>query len=203
MEITNHLTKKGLRDYQLVISARETGDQKAYAQLMEYYRNPLYFMLLKMTNNPSDADDLTIEAFGKAFKKINQYTPEYAFSTWLFKIASNNCIDFIRRKKKNTFSLNNDFDDSKESYNLVNKIPSKALDPEEKIIKKQKIKMMREVVERLKPHYRTLIELRYFKEYSYEEIATELNLPLGTVKAQLFRAREFLYNIMKNDKEKI
>ena len=203
MEITNHLTKKGLRDYQLVISARETGDQKAYAQLMEYYRNPLYFMLLKMTNNPSDADDLTIEAFGKAFKKINQYTPEYAFSTWLFKIASNNCIDFIRKKKKNTFSLNNDFDDSKESYNLVNKIPSKALDPEEKIIKKQKIKMMREVVERLKPHYRTLIELRYFKEYSYEEIATELNLPLGTVKAQLFRAREFLYNIMKNDKEKI
>lgn len=203
MEITNHLTKKGLRDYQLVISARKTGNQKAYAQLMEYYRNPLYFMLLKMTNNPSDADDLTIEAFGKAFKKINQYTPEYAFSTWLFKIASNNCIDFIRRKKKNTFSLNNNFDDSKESYNLVNKIPSKALDPEEKIIKKQKIKMMREVVERLKPHYRTLIELRYFKEYSYEEIATELNLPLGTVKAQLFRAREFLYNIMKNDKEKI
>lgn len=203
MEITNHLTKKGLRDYQLVISARKTGNQKAYAQLMEYYRNPLYFMLLKMTNNPSDADDLTIEAFGKAFKKINQYTPEYAFSTWLFKIASNNCIDFIRRKKKNTFSLNNNFYDSKESYNLVNKIPSKALDPEEKIIKKQKIKMMREVVERLKPHYRTLIELRYFKEYSYEEIATELNLPLGTVKAQLFRAREFLYNIMKNDKEKI
>lgn len=203
MEITNHLTKKGLRDYQLVISARKTGNQKAYAQLMEYYRNPLYFMLLKMTNNPSDADDLTIEAFGKAFKKINQYTPEYAFSTWLFKIASNNCIDFIRRKKKNTFSLNNNFDDSKESYNLVNKIPSKTLDPEEKIIKKQKIKMMREVVERLKPHYRTLIELRYFKEYSYEEIATELNLPLGTVKAQLFRAREFLYNIMKNDKEKI
>ncbi|MCD4772661.1 MAG: sigma-70 family RNA polymerase sigma factor [Bacteroidales bacterium] len=201
--ITNHLTKKGLRDYKLVISARETGDQKAYANLMEYYRNPLYFMLLKMTNNASDADDLTIEAFGKAFKKIHQYTPDYAFSTWLFKIASNNCIDFIRKKKKHTFSLNSDFEDNEDSYNLVNKIPSKALDPEEKIIKKQKIKMMHEVVERLKPHYRTLIELRYFKEYSYEEIATKLDLPLGTVKAQLFRAREFLYNIMKNDKEKI
>lgn len=203
MEITKHLTKKGIRDYRLVISARETGNQKAYAELMEYYRNPLYFMLLKMTNNPNDADDLTIEAFGKAFKKINQYTPEFAFSTWLFKIASNNCIDFIRKKKKHTFSLDNDFDNSEDSHSLVNKIPSKTLDPEEKIIEKQKIKLMRNVVERLKPHYRTMIELRYFKEYSYEEIATELNLPLGTVKAQLFRAREFLYNIIKNDKEKI
>jgi len=203
MEVKNNLTKKGIRDYELVLSARETGNQKAYAQLMEYYRNSLYFMLLKMTNNPSDADDLTIEAFGKAFKKINQYTPEYAFSTWLFKIASNNCIDFIRRKKKTVFSMNNDFNDMHESNNIVDKIPSLTLDPEEKIIKKQKIKMMRDVVERLKPHYRTLIELRYFKEYSYEEIANELDLPLGTVKAKLFRAREFLYNIIKNDKEKI
>ena len=203
MEVKNNLTKKGIRDFELVLSARETGNQKAYAQLMEYYRNSLYFMLLKMTNNPSDADDLTIEAFGKAFKKINQYTPEYAFSTWLFKIASNNCIDFIRRKKKTVFSMNNDFNDMHESNNIVDKIPSLTLDPEEKIIKKQKIKMMRDVVERLKPHYRTLIELRYFKEYSYEEIANELNLPLGTVKAKLFRAREFLYNIIKNDKEKI
>ena len=201
--IKNNLTTKGIRDYELVISARETGNQKAYAQLMEYYRNPLYFMLLKMTNNPNDADDLTIEAFGKAFKKIEQYTPDYAFSTWLFKIASNNCIDFIRKKKKNSFSLDNDFVNDNERNNLVNKIPSKTLDPEEKIIKKQKIKLMREVVERLKPHYRTLIELRYFKEYSYEEIANELNLPLGTVKAKLFRARELLYNIVKNDKEKI
>jgi len=203
MEVKNNLTKKGIRDFELVLSARETGNQKAYAQLMEYYRNSLYFMLLKMTNNPSDADDLTIEAFGKAFKKINQYTPEYAFSTWLFKIASNNCIDFIRRKKKTVFSMNNDFNDMHKSNNIVDRIPSLTLDPEEKIIKKQKIKMMRDVVERLKPHYRTLIELRYFKEYSYEEIANELNLPLGTVKAKLFRAREFLYNIIKNDKEKI
>jgi len=203
MEVKNNLTKKGIRDFELVLSARETGNQKAYAQLMEYYRNSLYFMLLKMTNNPSDADDLTIEAFGKAFKKINQYTPEYAFSTWLFKIASNNCIDFIRRKKKTVFSMNNDFNDMHKSNNIVDRIPSLTLDPEEKIIKKQKIKMMRDVVERLKPHYRTLIELRYFKEYSYEEIANELDLPLGTVKAKLFRAREFLYNIIKNDKEKI
>ena len=70
---------------------------------MDRYRDSIYFMLLKMVNNKDDAEDLTIEAFGKAFKKLHQYTPNYAFSTWLFKIASNNCIDFIRKKKKNTF----------------------------------------------------------------------------------------------------
>jgi RNA polymerase sigma-70 factor (ECF subfamily) len=160
-------------------------------------------MLLKMTNNPHDAEDLTIEAFGKAFKKLHQYTPDYAFSTWLFKIASNNCIDFIRKKKKYTFSMDQNFDDDESGTELASKIPAETLDPEEEMVKKQKIKLMHEVVEKLKPHYRTLIELRYFKEFSYDEIAQELNLPLGTVKAQLFRAREFLYQILKNSKEKI
>jgi RNA polymerase sigma-70 factor (ECF subfamily) len=202
MEVTTHLTDKGVRDFKLVQRAIDVGDQKAYAELMKNYRDSLYFMLLKMTNNPHDAEDLTIEAFGKAFKKLHQYTPDYAFSTWLFKIASNNCIDFIRKKKKYTFSIDHGLDDEL-GTELANRIPAEDLDPEEELVKKQKIKLMREVVERLKPHYRTLIELRYFSEFSYEEIAVELNLPLGTVKAQLFRAREFLYQILKNSKEKI
>jgi len=201
MEVT-HLTEKALRDYKLVQLAIGDGDQKAYAELMKNYRDSLYFMLLKMTNNPHDAEDLTIEAFGKAFKKLHQYTPDYAFSTWLFKIASNNCIDFIRKKKKYTFSIDQNFDDE-QGTELANKIPAQTLNPEEELVKLQKIKLMHEVVDKLKPHYRTLIELRYFKEFSYDEIATELNLPLGTVKAQLFRAREFLYQILKNSKEKI
>jgi RNA polymerase sigma-70 factor (ECF subfamily) len=197
MEVNPNLTDKALRDYHLVQAAIKEGDQKAYAALMNNYRDSLYFMLLKMTNNANDADDLTIEAFGKAFKNLAQYTPDYAFSTWLFKIASNNCIDFMRKKKKRTFSMNNtaDGDDGQE---LATIIPSDTLDPEENVMKKEKVRMMREIVEKLKPHYRKLIELRYFKEYSYEEIAEELNLPLGTVKAQLFRAREFISNIMRN-----
>jgi len=202
MEVATHLTEKALRDYRLVKLAIDDGDQKAYAELMGNYRDSLYFMLLKMTNNPHDAEDLTIEAFGKAFKKLHQYTPDYAFSTWLFKIASNNCIDFIRKKKKYTFSIDQNYDDE-DGTEMASRIPSQTLNPEEEIVKQQKIKLMREVVEKLKPHYRTLIELRYFKEYSYDEIAEELNLPLGTVKAQLFRAREFLYQILKNSKDKI
>ncbi len=202
MEITANLTKKALRDYKLVERAIGQGDQKAYAELMDNYRDSLYFMLLKMTNNPHDAEDLTIEAFGKAFKKLHQYTPDYAFSTWLFKIASNNCIDFIRKKKKYTFSIDQNFDDE-EGSEMASRIPSQTLDPEGEMVKKQKIKLMHEVVDKLKPHYRTLIELRYFKEFSYDEIAQELNLPLGTVKAQLFRAREFLYQILKNSRDRI
>jgi RNA polymerase sigma factor (sigma-70 family) len=203
MELGHNLSDKAKHDYVLVLRAINEKDQKAYAELMSRYRDSIFYMLLKMVNNKDDADDLTIEAFGKAFNRLHQYAPSYAFSTWLFKIASNNCIDFIRRKKNNaTFSIDKPFD-SGEGDELSIDLKSENPDPEEKIIRKQKVKMMHEVVEKLKPRYRKLVELRYFQELSYEEIAVELDLPLGTVKAQLFRAREFLFNIMKNTQEGI
>lgn len=194
MEVNNNLSEKAQRDFLLVQKATQ-GDQKAYTELMDRYRDAIYFMLLKMVNNSSDAEDLTIEAFGKAFKNIDQYTPNYAFSTWLFKIATNNCIDFIRKKKANTISLDQaDEEEDKAPTDIM----APVLDPEETLIKDQKLKLMRSIVSRLKPRYRKLIELRYFKEYSYDEISEELELPIGTVKAQLFRARELLFNILKH-----
>ncbi|MBN1950160.1 MAG: sigma-70 family RNA polymerase sigma factor [Bacteroidales bacterium] len=199
MEVNTNLSEKAQKDFALVQQATR-GDQKAYAELMGRYRDAIYYMLLKMVNNSSDAEDLTIEAFGKAFKNIQQYTPNYAFSTWLFKIATNNCIDFIRKRKATTISLDqNDDDPDKSSPDIM----APNLDPEEEMIKDQKQKMMRDIVSKLKPRYRKLIELRYFKEYSYEEIAEELELPIGTVKAQLFRARELLYNILKHTSKTI
>ena len=201
-KINPNLSDKALKDYNLVKKAIDMGDQKAYAELMSRYKDSIYFMLLKMVNNRDDADDLTIEAFGKAFKNIRQYTPDYAFSTWLFKIATNNCIDFIRKKRKQTFSIDKGIE-TDDGGELNIDIKSNQPDPEENLMKKQKVLMMRDVVERLKPRYRKLVELRYFQERSYEEIAEELNLPLGTVKAQLFRAREFLYQIMKNSEHKL
>ena len=194
MEVNVNLSEKAQRDYMLVQRATE-GDQRAYAELMGRYRDAIYYMLLKMVNNASDAEDLTIEAFGKAFKNITQYAPNYAFSTWLFKIATNNCIDFIRKKKASHVSL--DHTDA-EHEKATKDIQAPVLDPEETLINEQKIKLMRSLVAKLKPRYRKLIELRYFNELSYEEIAEELELPIGTVKAQLFRARELLYNILKN-----
>jgi len=199
MELGENLSDKAQHDYKLVLSAIN-GDQKSYAELLDRYRDAIYFMLLKMVNNSSDAEDLTIEAFGKAFKNINQYAPNYAFSTWLFKIASNNCIDFIRKKKADLVSLDHNHH---EHDTPSTTIKASTTDPEENLINKQKVKMMRAVVLKLKPRYRRLIELRYFKEYSYEEIAEELELPIGTVKAQLFRARELLFSILKHTQSKM
>ncbi len=194
MEVSPNLSEKARHDYDLVLKAKN-GDQKAYAELLGRYRDAIYFMLLKMVNNPSDAEDLTIEAFGKAFKSIEQYAPNFAFSTWLFKIATNNCIDYMRKKKSAPLSIETHGDDQEDpSHN----IQCENLDPEEAMINHQKMKLMVDIVSKLKPRYRKLIELRYFKEYSYEEIAQELDLPLGTVKAQLFRARDLLFNVLNN-----
>ena len=188
MEFIAHLSEKGHYDYHLVQTALHEKDQKAYAELMDRYREPIYFMLLKMVNNKDDADDLTIEAFGKAFKRMHQYTPQFAFSTWLFKIASNNCIDFIRKKRIRAISIDQGFT-SEDGDTIEISIKDAVLDPAEAMQKEERIKKMREIVEKLKPRYRKLVEMRYFDEMAYEEIAEELDLPLGTVKAQLFRAR--------------
>ncbi len=200
--MSEHLSDKARHDYDLVQRALTDKDQQAYAELMDRYRESIYFMLLKMVNNKDDAEDLTIEAFGKAFKRLAQYTPQFAFSTWLFKIASNNGIDFIRKKRIRALSLDSGFR-NEDGDTMEIAVTDDQPDPIEALERQERLKIMREVVTRLKPRYRQLIELRYFEEYSYEEIAEELDLPLGTVKAQLFRARDFLYQILKNTKDRI
>jgi RNA polymerase sigma factor (sigma-70 family) len=197
----DHLSDKAKFDLVLVEAAKK-GDQMAYADLMERYRESIYFMMLKMVKDSDDADDLTIEAFGKAFNRLGQYSPNFAFSTWLFKIASNNCIDFIRKKRIKVTSMdtgvvNNNGD--------VMRIDAKStnLNPEETVMKGQRVVHLRLLVSKLKPKYRELVEKRYFQELSYEEIATEMNLPLGTVKAQLFRARDFLASMAEKTKDSI
>lgn len=192
MEIIHGLSDKAKNDLLLVQEARR-GNEKAFASLMNRYRDSIYFMLLKMVNNSSDAEDLTIEAFGKAFRSLDSYTPKFAFSTWLFKIATNNCIDFIRKKQL----APNPFDYLQDNLdNATVNIQSDMPDPEELLINHQKIAALKDIVSQLKPRYKSLIELRYYKEYSYEEISSELNLPIGTVKAQLYRAKTLLYNIL-------
>jgi len=202
MELNSHLSPKAQADLLLVCKARDEKDEQAYAALMSKYRDSIFYMMFKMVKNSDDADDLTIEAFGKAFNRLHQYTPQYAFSTWLFRIATNNCIDFIRKKKMITFSIDQTRDDGEGGHMSFN-IRTTMLNPEEKFIQKQKIRIMREIVDQLKPRYRELVVLRYFREFSYDEIAEETNLPLGTVKAQLFRAREQLYDLMKQRKGSI
>ncbi|HAX94611.1 MAG TPA: RNA polymerase subunit sigma-24 [Bacteroidales bacterium] len=191
MEVINCISEKAQNDLILVEQAK-LGNEKAFSSLLNRYRDSIYFMILKMVNNPSDAEDLTIEAFGKAFRFIDSFTPEFAFSTWLFRIATNNCIDFIRKKQLSPSPIDQIQEDID---NMTVNIQSDLPDPEERLINDQKIAVLREIVGQMKPRYRRLIELRYFKEYSYEEIASEMKLPIGTVKAQLFRAKSLLFNI--------
>lgn len=195
MELNPELSDKAQYDFSLVEAAL-TGEEKAFAKLMSRYKDAIYFMLLKMVNNKNDAEDLTLEAFGKAFKNLHQYSPNYAFSTWLFKIATNNCIDFLRKRRGVYVSIENNLENGDNDAPI--KLRSTEPDPEEKLIRIQKAILMRKIVHRLKPRYRILVELRYFREFSYEEIAKELNLPLGTVKAQLFRAREMLFKMIES-----
>ncbi len=203
MELNKNFSSKALEDFRLIDMAVQQKDQQAYADLMKRYRRPVYHMILKMVRNVDDAEDLTIEAFAKAFKNLARFKKDYTFSTWLFRIATNNAIDFIRKKKLDTMSLNTTFKDDDGASITIDVEDEKNLNPQEEAIKSQKIELVRIFVDKLPPKYQRLVKLRYFDELSYEEIAQELEAPLGTVKAQLHRARELMYDLVKDKKPHI
>jgi RNA polymerase sigma factor (sigma-70 family) len=199
MEVKKDFSDKAKYDFILVERAKNE-DQKAYAELLKRYRRPLYHLVLKMVRNQEDAEDLTIESFSKAFRNLAKFNADFTFSTWLFRIATNNCIDFLRRKKLSTTSIDNTFqDDGGDEMRM--EIKDKDLNPQDVAIREQKIELVRIIVNKLPEKYKLLIGLRYFEELSYEEIAVEIGAPLGTVKAQLHRARELLYDLVKDKKE--
>ncbi len=192
---------KALEDFKFIDMA-VAGDDKAYAKLLTRYKRPVYHMILKMVRNTDDAEDLMMESFSKAFRSLHRFKKDFTFSTWLFRIATNNTIDFIRKKKLNTLSIENTYtDDDGQSVSID--IQDRNNDPQEEAIKAQKEELMQVFVGMLPPKYQKLVRLRYFHELSYEEIAKELEAPLGTIKAQLHRARELMYDLIKNKKEHI
>ena len=200
-EVSKQFSEKALRDFKLVERAVK-GDERAFAELMKQYKKPVYHTILKMVKNTDDAEDLTLEAFTKAFKNIEKFKQDYTFSTWLFRIATNNTIDFIRKKKLNTFSLNRAYTNS-DGESVTMDVKDNSLNPQEEAIKGQKIELVRIFVTKLPPKYQRLVKMRYFDEFSYDEIAKTLEIPLGTVKAQLHRAKELLYDLVKNKKPHI
>jgi RNA polymerase sigma factor (sigma-70 family) len=199
MEVETGLSDKAQYDLKVIHRALN-GESRAYTELLNRYRDSVYYVMLRMVNNPSDAEDLTIEAFGKAFHNLAKYVPSHAFSTWLFRIATNNCIDFMRRKSQSPRPFDHDEGEEDEMEATV---ASDARGPDELMIDRETAASLIKIVKALKPRYRRLIELRYFEEYSYEEIATELSLPIGTVKARLFRAKVLIYNTVRNKHSEI
>ncbi|MBX2946450.1 MAG: sigma-70 family RNA polymerase sigma factor [Cyclobacteriaceae bacterium] len=201
-ELEGRFSSKALEDFRLIDEAVNSGDEQAFAKLMQRYKRPVYHMILKMVRNVDDAEDLTIESFAKAFKSLHRFKKDFTFSTWLFRIATNNTIDHIRKKKLNTLSISNTFtDDNGEGVSID--VEDENLNPQEEAIKAQKEELIQVFVDKLPPKYQKLVRLRYFNELSYEEIAAEIDAPLGTVKAQLHRARELMFDMVKNKRDHI
>lgn len=189
-------------DYKLVCAARDEGNHKAYADLMASYREPLYLLLLRMTHNTTMASDLTVETFSKAFLQLHRYSPTGTFSSWLFSIGVNTYIDYLRKRKLNTVSINSITRTSDGDF-IEYQIPSSQPNPEEMMIRMQRDAALKEIVDQLKEPYRQIIRLRYYEDLSYEDIAEQLKIPIGTVKVRLNRAKALLSSVIKERGDEI
>jgi RNA polymerase sigma factor (sigma-70 family) len=158
---------------------------------MDKYHDAIFNFIFRMVREREQVEDLTQEAFIKAFASLGSFNDEYAFSTWLYKIATNNSIDFIRKKKLQMFSIDKPIESKDSDFTF--ELPDDSYEP----VAGQKVAMLNEAIDRLPEKYRMVIRLRHVEERSYEEIARQLKLPIGTVKAHIFRARELLYKQLK------
>lgn len=176
------------------------GDERAYKKLVAKYERALYFHILKMIKNREQVDDLVQETFVKAFDNLNTYSTSYAFSTWLYRIATNHTIDYLRKKKLQTLSIDEPV--KTRDGDMQMQLEDESAGTDRNIIRKQRQKIVQEAIEELPKKYRKVIEMRHMEEKSYQEIADVLDLPLGTVKAHIFRARELLYKALKDKRDK-
>ena len=172
------------------------GDQDAFAWIMKKYKGPLQNLIYKMVSDKNEVEDLIQEVFIKVYNSLKNYSQEYAFSTWIYRIAINNTIDYLRKKKLETFSIHSDEeeDDDRPKY----EIPDTSYLADANIILEQRQQIINDAINSLPEKYKKVIELRHKEELSYEEISEILNLPIGTVKAHLFRARELLNKYLKD-----
>lgn len=189
-------TEKAKRDYILLRKALDHNDQQAYAELMRLYRDSIYYMLMRMVKNKDDAEDLTLMTFGKAFRYLDKYTPQYAFSTWLYRIALNNSIDFLRVKNNMPQYFEDDLYTSSATSIIDQSEDNLQRTPEDEVIDKQRLQLLRAAVSELPDRYRKVIELRYYEDLAYEEIAERLGLTLSNVKIQILRAKNMLSELM-------
>ncbi|MDR9399144.1 sigma-70 family RNA polymerase sigma factor [Salibacter sp.] len=195
-----HLNTKARADWELIQKAKD-GDEMAYDQLMSKYYHHVYMEVLTRVKRDEVARDLAIEALTKAFTQLHTYEPRFAFSTWLKRVTVNHTIDYLRKKQLNTTSIDEVI--KNEDGEMSIQIESSALTPQQQFEKSQRIDIVRSYVSKLKDAYRSLIELRYFNELSYEEIAQQLGIPLGTVKARLHRAKGMLNQMMVGSRHTI
>jgi RNA polymerase sigma-70 factor (ECF subfamily) len=182
-----------------LVEAALRGDQRAYERLVAKYRDALRRHVGRLVRDAAEVDDLVQEAFIKAFASLPSYSADYAFSTWLYKIATNHAIDYLRRKKLPTYSIDKPL--QTKDGELQVELPDTTYRPDRHIVADQRNALIAEAIAQLPEKYHRVIVMRHQQERSYEEIATELDLPLGTVKAHIFRARALLYKYLKDRRE--
>ncbi|MDZ7693887.1 MAG: sigma-70 family RNA polymerase sigma factor [Balneolaceae bacterium] len=192
-------SESSLEDDELVRRAIG-GDEKGYSELVDKYERAIYFHILKMVKDKKQVEDLVQETFVKAFDNLNTYSTNYAFSTWLYRIATNHTIDYLRKKKLKTLSIDEPV--KTKDGEMQMQLPDETASTDRDIIRKQRQKMVQQAIEDLPTKYRKVIQMRHMEEKSYQEIADVLDKPLGTVKAHIFRAREMLYKSLKDKKER-
>jgi len=179
-----------------LISAAIDGDQLAFRELMKKYRDAIFNLIFRIIRDRTQVEDLTQETFVKAFASLRNFNREYAFSTWLYKIATNSSIDYIRKKKLHTTSINKPISHEDSDYSI--ELPDSTYEPDKVIIRNQKSVIIAEAIEQLPAKYRKVIVMRHKEERDYAEIAKLLKIPIGTVKAHIFRARELLYKYLRD-----
>ncbi len=175
------------------------GDQSAFAELVQAYRKPLYFTILKIVGNETDAEDITTEAFIKAYENIDKYDERFAFSTWLFKIGNNLAIDFLRKKKRSvpTVSLSDKVSSSDEDSPTYEEVlKEKTPDTSDIVHYSMEIEHVKKIMEQMPKDLREILELKYIHELTHQEIAQKLKIPIGTVKGRLARARKLLFKLL-------
>lgn len=187
-----YILKTGTLEINKQIEKAKQGDQVAFTFLLNYYWNEVYGFMLKRTENEANAEDITIETFSKAFDKIATYNSEFQFNTWLIAIAKNVHIDLLRKKKSSLFVEITDKQDHL-AYNIADTTPS----AEDELITEQNLFRLLQFIKELKPHYQEVIQLRYFQEMSYQEIANKIDEPLSNVKVKLLRAKKLLAEIIQ------
>lgn len=174
-----------------IIDKAKSGNQMAFSNLLDHFWSEVYHFQLKRTQNENDAEDITIQTFARAFEKINSYDSNFAFSTWLFSISKNIHIDLIRKRKRN-FLEHSENQGSDAMKLVLDETPS----VEDQLIIEQNLKTLLLFLKKLKPAYREIIDLRYFQEMSYSEIAAKLGEPINTVKVKLLRAKKLLAELI-------
>lgn len=184
-----------------LVSEALAGKEDSYSKLVDKYQKPLYFHIRKMIKEVELVDDLVQEVFMKAFHNLNSYSNEYAFSTWIYRIATNHTIDYLRKKKLQTLSIDQPY--KTKDGDMEMQLPDESFSTDQPVMKKERKAIVQEAIDDLPEKYRLVIEMRHMEEKSYQEIAEILDLPLGTVKAHIFRARELLYKALIDKRDKI